>query len=335
MYQFDPIQTLANVDYSRADTFGERACSLSRLMSKGYRVPFGVVISTKVFKKYVNTIPGNKRIDSLISHMNRDNLDEAASEIQDIIIRSPVPMFMKNQIAEEIFKLLKRIDSESVIIRTSAHVEDSSRHVCFGRGVYFHMKDIREILNLMKKCWASAFTPDVLKGLIEAGLPPDNVNIAVIIEEMIDARTSGVLLVKKKPSSDEGDIIIKANWGSQVYEEKDGICCDQIVVNERKIGEPVEIFNSYKEKISYIPEDTKQAKIIENEPDHKVSLSVSEQNIGTLIQLARKIQKDFEVDYEIEFLFDHNDSLWLLDAIPKSGRRGVIQIGNSVNNSSE
>lgn len=335
MYQFDPIQTLANVDYSRADTFGERACSLSRLMSKGYRVPYGVVISTKVFKRYIHTIPGNKRIESLMSKLNYDNLDEAASEIQDIIIRSPVPMFMKNQIAEQIYQLLERIDSESVIIRTSAYVEESSRHVCLGRGVYFHMKDIKEILNLMKKCWSSAFTPDVLKGLIEAGLPPDNVNIAVIIEEMIDARTSGVLLVKKKPSSDEGDIIIKANWGSQVYEEKDGIRCDQINVNERKIGEPVEIFNSYKEKSSYIPEDTRKAEIIENEPGQKVSLSVSEQNIGTLIQLARKIQKDFEVDYEIEFLFDHNDSLWLLDAIPKSGRRGVIQIGNSVNNSSE
>ncbi|MFX0084769.1 MAG: PEP/pyruvate-binding domain-containing protein [Candidatus Hodarchaeota archaeon] len=329
MYQFDPIQTLANVDYSRADTFGERACSLSRLMSKGYRIPYGVVISTKVFKKFLNTIPGTKRIDHLMDQINWENLDETALEIQDIILRSPVPMSMKNQIAEEIYRLLDRIESKSVVIRTSAHVEDSSRHVCFGRGVFFHLKDIREILNLMKNCWASAFTPDVLKDLIQAGLPPDNVNIAVIIEEMITARTSGILIVKKESISGEGDVQIRANWGSQVYEENNGIYCDQIIVNEKKIGEPIEIYRSYKEKISCIPEDTKRTMIIENKPEKKVALSVSEQNIGTLIQLARKIQKDFEVDYEIEFIFDHNDSLWLLDAIPKSGRRGYYHIGHS------
>jgi pyruvate,water dikinase len=300
-------------------------------MSKGYKIPYGVVISTKVFKKYLNTIPGNKRIDHLMTQLNWDNLEEIASEIQDIILRSPVPMSMKNQIAEEIYRLLERINSESVVIRTSAHVEDSSRHVCFGRGVFFHLKDIREILNLMKNCWASAFTPDVLKDLIQAGLPPDNVNIAVIIEEMIIARTSGILIVKKESSIGEGDVQIRANWGSQVYEGNNGIYCDQIIVNEKKIGEPIEIYRSYKEKTSYIPEETKQAMIIENKPEKKVSLSVSEQNIGILIQLARKIQKDFEVDYEIEFIFDHNDSLWLLDAIPKSGRRGYYHIGNSGN----
>jgi phosphoenolpyruvate synthase/pyruvate phosphate dikinase len=168
MFQFDPIQTLANVDYSRADTFGERACSLSRLMSKGYRVPFGVVISTKVFKRFLNTMPGNKRIDLLINQLNSDNIDEIALEIQDIILRSPVPMSMKNTIAEEIYQLLERIKSESVVIRTSAHVEDSSRHLCFGRGVYFHLKNIREILNLMKDCWASAFS---FKGLNKGRTP--------------------------------------------------------------------------------------------------------------------------------------------------------------------
>jgi pyruvate,water dikinase len=301
-------------------------------MSKGYRIPYGVVISTKVFKKFLNTMPGNKRIDHLIDQLNWDNVDEIALEIQDIIIRSPVPMSMKNPIAEEIYKLLERIKSETVVIRTSAHVEDSSRHLCFGRGVYFHLKNIREILNLLKDCWASAFTPDVLKDLLKAGLPPDNVNIAVIIEEMITARTSGILVVKKEPNSVEGDVQIKANWGSQVYKIDNGICCDQIIVNERKIGEPVEIYRSYKDKISLIPEETRQTTIVENQPEKKMSLSVSEQNIGTLIQLARKIQKDFEVDYEIEFVFDHNDSLWLLDAVPKSNRRGYYHIGNSSNN---
>ena len=96
MYEANPILRLAEVDYSRAETFGERACSLSRLMSKGYNVPKGIVIATKVFKRFLNNMTGTKRIDHLIAHATPENSKETAQEIQEIIIRSPFPMQMAN-----------------------------------------------------------------------------------------------------------------------------------------------------------------------------------------------------------------------------------------------
>ncbi len=329
MYEADPIQTLANVDYSRAETFGDRACSLSRLMSKGYNIPNGIVVSTKVFKRFLNIMPGAKRIDQLINEVTPVNLEETAREIQEIIMYSPVPMPMANPIAEQIYKLLDEIKSDSVVIRTSAHVEDSSRHTCFGRGVYFHLKEIRDIIQVMKNCWASAFTADVLKDLMQAGLPPDNVNIAVIVEEMVSAKVSGILSVK----NDIKDVHITANWGSHVHEGKEGICCDHIIVNEQKIGEPIEAFTSYKENISHIPPENRHAVVIENQPERKQELSLSPQDITTLVQLSKKVRRDFEVDYEIEFVFDHEGTLWLLDATPRSSRRDYRSIGNSVDQS--
>lgn len=329
MYEADPIQSLANVDYSRAETFGDRACSLSRLMSKGYNIPNGIVVSTKVFKRFLNIMPGAKRIDQLIDEVTPSNLEDTAREIQEIITHSPVPMPMANPIAEQIYKLLDEIKSESVVIRTSAHVEDSSRHICFGRGVYFHLKEIRDIIQVMKNCWASAFTADVLRDLIQAGLPPDNVNIAIIVEEMVSAKVSGIVSVK----NDTKDVHIRANWGTNVYEEKNGICCDHIIVNERKVGEPIEAFTSYKENISHIPPEERHAVVIENRPERKQELSLSQQDITTLVQLAKKVRRDFEVDYDIEFVFDHEGTLWLLDATPRSSRRGFRRIGTSVNQS--
>ncbi len=326
MYEADPIQSLANVDYSRAETFGERACSLSRLISKGYNVPNGVVVSTKVFKRFLNLLPGAKRIDQLISEVTPANLEETAREIQEIIMYSPVPMSMANPIAEEIYKLLNEIKSDSVVIRTSAHVEDSSRHVCFGRGVYFHLKEIRDIIQVMKNCWASAFTVDVLNDLIQAGLPPDNVNIAIIVEEMVSAKVSGIMSIK----NDIKDVHIRANWGTLVHEGENGVCCDHVIVDEEKIGEPVETFTSYKERISNIPPNNRYAVIIENKPEQKRELSLKQQDITTLVQLAKKMRRDFEVDYDIEFVFDHDGSLWLLDAIPRAAHRNFYRIGTSV-----
>ncbi|MFW9906654.1 MAG: PEP/pyruvate-binding domain-containing protein [Candidatus Thorarchaeota archaeon] len=326
MYEADPIQRLADVDYSRAETFGERACSLSRLISKGYNVPQGVVITTKIFKRFLNNMPGTKRIDHLIAHATPENSKITAQEIQETIIRSPMPMQMANPIAEKIYKLLDVIKSDSVVIRTSAHVEDSSKHTCSGRGVFFHLKEIHDIIEVIKNCWASAFTADVLQDLMRAGLPPDNVRIAIIVEEMVAAKVSGVLSVK----NDVKDLHIRANWGTQVHEEKNGICCDHFIVNEQKIGEPLETFVSYKEKISQIPPNTRHAVVVDNLPEQRKALSLNQQNITALVQLAKKIRRDFEVDYDLEFVFDNNGTLWLLDAIPRATHRNVHRIGTSV-----
>ncbi len=328
MFERDPIQKLVDVDYSRADTFGDRACSLSRLMSKGYNVPRGVVISTKVFKRFLNTMPGTKRIDHLMTQVTRDNFEAAAQEIQDTIINCPVPLPLANSIAEEIFGLMERINSETVVVRTSAHVEDSSRHICHGRGVYFHLKEMRNIIQIIKQCWASAFTADVLHDLLSAGLPPDNVCIAVIIEEMITAKVSGILSVRNKNSN--GGIHIRSNWGTKMDGGEEGISCDHVIVNEGKIGEPYEIFTSYKDKKTLIPPNTQKAIIVENEPEMKRELSLSMQHIETLTQLAKKVRRDFEVNYDIEFVFDVDDNLWLLDAAPLGRHRNILTIGTSV-----
>jgi len=326
VYEANPIQRLADVDYSRAETFGERACSLSRLISKGYNVPQGVVITTKIFKRFLNNMPGTKRIDHLINNATPENYKETAREIQETIISSPMPMQMANPIAEEIYKLFDVIESDSVVIRTSAHVEDSSKHICSGRGVYFHLKEIHDIIQVIKNCWASAFTADVLYDLMRAGLPPDNVRIAIIVEEMVSAKVSGVISVK----NDIKDLHIKANWGTHVQVEKNGICCDHFIIDEQKIGEPLETFVSYKDKISHIPPDTRHAVVIDNIPEQKQALSLNQQNITTLVQLAKKIRRDFEIDYDIEFIFDEEGTLWLLDAVPRATHRNIHRIGTSV-----
>ena len=330
LYDSQPILKLSEVDYARTDTFGDRACSLARLMAKGYHIPKGIVISTKIFKRYLNTTVGNKRIDCLVRDITDANITETAQEIQDLINFSPVPMQMVNSIAAGISSLLDQIDSPTLIIRTSASVEGSTRHVCSGRGVFFHMSDIGQIIRVVKNCWSSAYTADVIRDLIKVGLPPDSVWVAVIIEEMKKAEVSGVLTVEK--GEQENRISIKSNWGSLVYQSEAGIFCDHIIIDHsEKVGEPIEVYNAYKQRISQIFPGDRQQTIIENDPAKKNTLSLDQQQISTLVQLARKMSEDFEIGYNIEFIFDEEGTLWLLDAIPLSVYTNLKKIGKSNN----
>ncbi|MHA2346122.1 MAG: PEP/pyruvate-binding domain-containing protein [Candidatus Hodarchaeales archaeon] len=329
MYESQPILKLSDVDYARTDTFGDRACSLSRLMAKGYHIPKGVVVSTKVFKRFLNTAPGTKRIDHLMNQVSPATITETAQEIQDLINFSPVPMQMANSIAEAITDLLDESKTPNLIVRTSANVEGSSRHVCSGRGVFFNMSDVTSIIRVVKNCWASAYTEDVLKDLIQAGLPPDSVWVAVIIEEMMEAKVSGELIVEKSEGNNQ--VVTRANWGSLVYQSEEGIYCDHILIDgsENKIGEPIETFNAYKNKISMISKEDSQPRIIKNDPNKRNALSLNPEQISTLKQLAKKIHDDFEVGYLIDFMFDKDDTLWLLDAVPLTTHKYLRKIGAS------
>ena len=65
------------------------------------------------------------------------------------------------------------------------------------------MRDVTNIIRVVKNCWASAYTEDVLKVLIQVGLPPDSVWVAVIIEEMMEAAVSGEMVVEKSDKNNK------------------------------------------------------------------------------------------------------------------------------------
>ncbi|MCK4848380.1 MAG: hypothetical protein KAT16_05110, partial [Candidatus Heimdallarchaeota archaeon] len=66
-----------------------------------------------------------------------------------------------------------------------------------------------------------------------------------------------------------------------------------------------------------------------NDPAKKNTLSLNQQQISTLVQLAKKMHEDFEIGYNIEFIFDEESTLWLLDAVPLSVHRNLKKIGES------
>ena len=110
----------------------------------------------------------------------------------------------------------------------------------------------------------------------------------------------------------------------------DRIFCDHIVIDHsEKVGEPIEVYNAYKEKISQISPGDSHQTIIDNDPAKKNTLSLDQQQISILVQLARKMREDFEVGYNIEFIFDERGILWLLDAVPLSVHRNLKKIGES------
>lgn len=312
------IVPLKDVDFAREDVFGEKACSLSRLISRGYLVPRGIVISIKVYKRLLNIMVGTKRINQLISEVNNSNVEQSCKEIQDIIKSSRVPMQIANRIAQEIYNLQELVKPHKLIMRYSTNIEETSRHICASQGAYLNLSDVKDILRIMKECWATAYSKSVIEDLILHGIPPNNVKVALIIEEMVPAAVSGLMRTHAYGSDKGEDIRINTTYGH--WTDPTTGHGDQILIKPQGKNFDIETFISYKDKVARPGNARNHFEVKENHPRRVKKIPLNQQHIQLLIEIAKKLTQDFDTSYDVEFVIDGKNSLQIIDAFPTHRR---------------
>ncbi|MFB6186926.1 MAG: PEP/pyruvate-binding domain-containing protein, partial [Halobacteriaceae archaeon] len=96
--------------------------------------------------------------------------------------------------------------------RSSATAEDLPDASFAGQQETFLNVSEDELIDRVKRCWASLFTQRAIYYREEQSFSHSKVDIAVVVQKMIDADKSGVLFTSH-PSTGEPEIIIEAAWG--------------------------------------------------------------------------------------------------------------------------
>jgi pyruvate, water dikinase len=69
------------------------------------------------------------------------------------------------------------------------------------------------LLNNVKKCWASLFTPRAIFYRFEKGLQKSKVSVAVVVQKMVNSEISGIAFSVHPVTEDKDQLIIEAGWG--------------------------------------------------------------------------------------------------------------------------
>jgi pyruvate,water dikinase len=78
---------------------------------------------------------------------------------------------------------------------------------------YLNVKGKADLLEKIKKVWASSFNPRSLAFRKRKTLPLENDPIGVAVLKMVDARAAGVLFTADPNTGDMSKMILEANWG--------------------------------------------------------------------------------------------------------------------------
>lgn len=175
---------------------GGKAAALGRIFKSGIRVPYTICVTTQAYQSFVT---GTGIRDKILIEIERkafgdmrwEELWDSSLRLRNLFLTTPLPLELERKLIELVETAFA---DSSVAVRSSAPGEDSSKLSFAGlHDSYLHVSGIEGILDHIRLVWASLFSDRALLYRQELKLDPRNSAMAVVIQEMIDGASSGVV----------------------------------------------------------------------------------------------------------------------------------------------
>ncbi len=182
---------------------GGKGAGLARLVRHGFRVPRTYIIPTTAFRRL------QSRWIMDMGSGPEDITPERLRELRERIANTALPTSIRNAIAAALAGLGNR-----VAVRSSMAGEDSSSTSFAGLlDTYLNIGDEPAAMTAVRQCLASCFNWRLWKYQLSQGQSlrhiRKNLSMAVIIQDMVEARASGVAF-SSDPNTGARDVIIEA-----------------------------------------------------------------------------------------------------------------------------
>ncbi len=232
------------------DLVGKKCANLGVMCQMGLPIPPGFAISIEMYKRFVEETGAIKEMSRYISSLGELKgqgiklFEEASQTIQKIIEEKEIPSALKESIKIHYNELCQKVGIDEVAVSVrSAGVE--SRPGMFE--TYLNVRGIDEVLEKVKKVWASAYTPRAIAFRVNKDLPVMGDELGVAVPKMVNACSSGIGFTVNPVTGDDSKIVIECNWGLGEGVVSGVESVDRFVVDKESL-EIIERFIGRKEK---------------------------------------------------------------------------------------
>lgn len=206
------IKSFGSLNKNDTAIAGGKGASLGEMTQASISVPPGFVVLSDAFEKFLKETDLNVEINAKLQKVNHNaihTVDKASKKIQVLILRAEMP----KDIADEIKKEFKKLKVEYVAVRSSATAEDSSTAAWAGQLETYLNTTEENLLENVKKCWASLFTPRAIFYRFEQKLHKEKISVAIIVQKMVESKISGIAFSVHPVTQDRNQMIIEAGLG--------------------------------------------------------------------------------------------------------------------------
>ena len=293
---------------------GGKGTSLARLTAAGLPVPPGFHITTQAYRRFVDE---NQLTDVILAAAKQARADDPATLVQaSAQIQSRIQQgFMPDEIATAIREGYSRLGSDDlpVAVRSSATTEDLPELSFAGQQeTYLNVRAADHVLDAVQRCWASLWTARAMGYRIRNNIPPDEVALAVVVQQLVAAEAAGILFTANPVTGERDKIVINAAWGLGEAIVGGHVTPDTFIVNKQTTRiESQEI--AEKERMTVgSPEGTREESVTDEKRNHA---ALTGTQVAELAQLGLQIEQLYQQPMDIEWALQ-DGHFFILQARP-------------------
>jgi pyruvate,water dikinase len=300
----ETVLELSNDKISR-DNSGGKASSLNQLSSVNVRVPEGFVVTTKAFKSHMDKVSQEQIND----YLSEGNIKERSKSLRELIIENSVSEDISEDITREYSSLFG--DNERVAVRSSATAEDTEDASFAGQQETYLNVEREDVVDKVKECWASLFTERACRYRDKHDVSHQDAEMAVVVQKMVDADTSGVLFTSN-PVNGDNEITIESTWGLGEGVVSGEVTPDRFVLDGESGDTITEDISKKKKMFEWNGSET----VVSGVPEEKMNAkTLSDDQIRVLWENAKKILEHYDNPQDVEWAIEE-DNLYILQSRP-------------------
>lgn len=188
---------------------GGKGANLGEMTKAGISVPPGAVLCAEAYDRYME----ENHID-VSEILEREPTDEAAAKtIREKILNGTFPEEVKEQMIA-FYESLNGTDANArVAVRSSATAEDLDDASFAGQQeTYLNVTGATMLLTKVRECYASLWGDRAVSYRKAQGYDKHKVSLAVVIQQMIESESAGVLFTRN-PAANTDEVLINASYG--------------------------------------------------------------------------------------------------------------------------
>src|SRR4030043_356394 len=286
---------------------GKKCGNLGEMAKIGLLVPPGFALSVEAYKDFMIQTNARREIQNYLSQLSGDietieQFNHASRDIRQIVESKEMPEAMKEKSLSFYDGLCRRCDCiVAVSTRSAGPVSHPGQYE-----TYLNVKGKADLLEKIKKVWASSFNPRSLAFRKRKGLPLENDPIGVAVLKMVNARTAGIIFTADPNTGDMSRMIIEANWGlgesvvgGEAMPDVHIVDKESLEILEKKLGK----------KARYVT--CKELGVAEEDcpTDLSGTFGLGDEEVKEVGKLGILLEKHFGVPQDVEWAIDRDFEL--------------------------
>jgi pyruvate,water dikinase len=204
-----------------------------------------------------------------------------------------------------------------VAVRSSATTEDAADASFAGlQDTYLWIMGAEATLKSLRSCWGSLYSVPSITYRRKHAMPEDGVSMAVVVQQMVDARTAGVMFTRSPLTGDRSVITIESTWGLGSAVVSGEVTPDRFVI--AKITNEISVREISEKHIQHQPAPQGGTVEIETPEALRRQPSINDQEIATLKEIGRKVEQHYGRPQDIEWAIDRSGAILLLQSRPET-----------------